>query len=131
MTDKNISEEVKKFIHKYIDSLAKLEVLLLLHNNPSDLFSAQMIAQEMRTNHDAVLATLKELQADNFITLENPENQFYQYNRGNKDDMWIRQVDSAYTNYRHSIITIIFSKPSDSIRSFADAFKLKKDDNNG
>lgn len=131
MVADNISDEVKKFIYKYIESLAELEILLFFYNNQSQSYDSHMIAIEMRNNPHSVLMTMKVLNSYDFLILDDPDNKIYSYNRGNKDDSCIRQINSTYINYRHSLITLIFSRPSDSIRSFADAFKFKKDKDNG
>lgn len=42
-----------------------------------------------------------------------------------------KQVDalaSAYSGYRVTIINLIFSKPSEGVQSFADAFRLRRDE---
>jgi hypothetical protein len=40
----------------------------------------------------------------------------------------VEELESAYPHFRVSIINLIFSKPIDKIRTFADAFRLKQED---
>jgi hypothetical protein len=46
-------------------------------------------------------------------------------------DRAIAGLAQAYTDRRVSVITLIFSKPVDKLRSFTDAFKLRRDDPRG
>lgn len=40
----------------------------------------------------------------------------------------VRVLERLYTTHRVKIISRIFSKPSDSVRDFADAFRLRRKD---
>jgi hypothetical protein len=40
----------------------------------------------------------------------------------------VDEVAAAYPRFRVSIINLIFSKPIDKIRTFADAFRLTKEE---
>jgi DNA-binding MarR family transcriptional regulator len=107
----DIPDQVRNFIFEYIESLAQLDVLLFLFNNQKHSFNAFDIAREMRTNPDSVSVSLIQLAQYGFLLLENSDKNTYVYNQTNKDDGCIRKVDNAYRNYRHLLITLIFSKP--------------------
>jgi hypothetical protein len=42
-------------------------------------------------------------------------------------DAAVAQLAKDYAERRVSVITLIFSKPVDKLRTFADAFRLRKD----
>lgn len=125
MSENDIPQEVKKFIYKYIDSLDKLEILLLFYNNSSKEYNAEDINNELRGNPYTISLRLKELLKEEFIT-RNDKN--YIYNKSNNYDRVLMLLNVGYNNYKHTVIHLIFSKPLDNITSFADAFKFIKDD---
>jgi hypothetical protein len=43
----------------------------------------------------------------------------------------VAALAGLYATHRVSIISMIFSKPADRLRSFADAFRFRKDKNDG
>jgi hypothetical protein len=43
----------------------------------------------------------------------------------------VEGLAKAFSTHRVSVITLLFSTPSEGIGSFADAFKLRKDDDHG
>jgi hypothetical protein len=42
-----------------------------------------------------------------------------------------RRLAACYRERRTTVITLIFSRPADAVRSFANAFKLKKGSSDG
>ncbi len=131
MAEKDIPDEVKKFIFLNINSLEQLEVLLFLHKYSENKYSSAEIAQELRTNPGSTEEKLKEIYSLGILNITDKTNPFYQYNQANKYIVEINMLAKAYRDYKHTVITLIFSKPLDNIRSFADAFKLKKDETDG
>ena len=46
-------------------------------------------------------------------------------------DEIIKQLDDIYKNHRFRVMELIFSKQTSAIKSLADAFKIKKDNDDG
>jgi hypothetical protein len=46
-------------------------------------------------------------------------------------DLMTRHLATCYREKRTAIITLIFSRPADAVRGFANAFKLKKGPSDG
>jgi DNA-binding MarR family transcriptional regulator len=131
LANNELSDEVKKFIYNYIESLTQLEVLLYFYNHQNKSFNAVEIAGELRNNPESVSVSLKELSGYGFILPDKNENNRFEYDRSNENENCIRELAQAYQTYRNTLITLIFSKPSQNVRSFADAFKIIKDKDNG
>lgn len=126
MSENDIPKEVKKLINKYIDSLDKLEILLLFYNNSSKNYTVEEITNELRGNSYTINIRLKELYKEEFISKSDEKS--YIYNKSNSYDRVLLLLNNAYNNFKHTVIHLIFSKPLDNITSFADAFKFTKDD---
>jgi hypothetical protein len=62
---------------------------------------------------------------------DDPRTFHYAPASGSPLDAAVAQLARDYAERRVTIITLIFSKPVDKLRSFADAFRLRKDNPNG
>jgi len=122
----DISINVRKLIDQCIRTVGHLETLLFLYQNSSTAYSALEISRELRTNEALAEHQLEELcpqmigkSGERYIFTSNKEN-----------DAVLQELSDLYRERRHAIINTIYtgkSEPPDALRSFADAFKLKKD----
>lgn len=120
-----ISEELRSFINKHIHSLEQLEILLLLREHPEKTWDGQTICKELALQPESVALRLADLHERGFISRALGEAPSYRYGAPNP---LIDDLAAAYRAQRVSITTLIFSKPLDNVRSFAAAFKLRKED---
>lgn len=128
MPAEDASAEARRFVAEHISSVAQLEMLLLLRTNPSESWTASQMAREMRMDAAWAEARLKELHARGLLERSEQGDPAYRYQpRTPELERAVTAVSRAYLLQRVSIIELIYSKPSDSIRVFADAFRLKKD----
>lgn len=132
MTDEALPREVTGFIADHIGSVVELEVLLLLHAQPARQWSAADIGRELRIDPAWVSAHLKEMSARGLLSRSDEPEPIYAYRPGTAElDAAVNGLASAYADRRVTVITLIFSKPPDKIRSFADAFRLRKERTDG
>jgi hypothetical protein len=128
VSDPQIAQEVQAFIADHIESVVQLEVLLLLHANPQRIFSAADIATELRIDPAWAGEQLVNLCSRGILACTSPAQGLYRYGpRIPEMDRAITGLAQAYADRRVTVIGLIFSKPVDKIRSFADAFRLRKD----
>lgn len=132
MTEQGLSEEAKKFITEQINSLEQLEILLLLHERRDKEWTAQEVSHELRLSQSSVATRLADLQKQGLLAVEEASDPLYRYDPQNPTiEATIDSLVQLYPNYRFTVINLIFSKPLDKIQTFADAFKLRKDKDNG
>lgn len=132
MADDPISEEVRRFISEYIDSVELLEVLLLLRRDPKREWSADAVSREIRSNPTSVMTRLNNLHSRGLLLMSETPTPLYRYQpKTDELDLAIKGLAQAYTERQARVIDLIFSKPIDMLRHFSDAFKFKKDDKNG
>lgn len=126
---RGIPREVQTFIRDHLTSLAQLEILLLLHREPSREFGAAEVAETLRIDPGWARSELSRLRDQRLFATSRDRPDVYCYRPASADD---REVVDAlarvFATHRVSVITLIFSTPSDSIGSFADAFKLRSND---
>jgi hypothetical protein len=123
-----LSDIVQQFINQHVHSVDQLEILLLLRRNSTRYWTAEEVSQALSTGTEAVASRLAQLTEDGLLAaMPAGVKQTYRYSaRTAQLDAAVAELESAYPTYRVSIINLIFSKPIDKIRTFADAFRIHK-----
>jgi predicted ArsR family transcriptional regulator len=132
VTDKGLSEEVKKFITDHINSLEQLEILLLLHSHPQQEWTAQAVSQELRLSQASAAMRLADLEKRGLLGVKETADPLYRYQPQKPDfEPTVDSLAKSYPDYRFTVINLIFSKPLDKIQTLADAFKFREDKDSG
>jgi hypothetical protein len=122
-------EQARRFITDHIGSVAQLELLLLLRTTSSRRWTVEGLSSELRVEPDWAHAQLILFCDIGLVRSDDStaQNTFtYQPARDELRDA-VTAVAQAYLLHRVSIIELIYSKPPQSIRAFADAFKFRKE----
>jgi hypothetical protein len=120
------SPEVQRFISEHIDAAEKLEILLLLHRDPSKQWTAADVSRAIYTVPASATLRLESLVAAGFVDTSGGTDPLYTF-RPDSDDLK-GQVDAlaeAYRTDRVGVIKLIFARPPDPLQSFSDAFRLR------
>jgi predicted transcriptional regulator len=121
-----LSETVQQFVVRYINSVDQLEMLLLLRENDAKSWTAEEIARALFTQAETVQQRLAQLAGQGLLT---EKERTYRYSPRTTDlERAVSELAREYPRYRVSIINLIFSKPIDRIRTFADAFRFTKEE---
>ncbi|MDC0710930.1 hypothetical protein POL68_20830 [Stigmatella sp. ncwal1] len=132
MSDAAIPPRVQRFIATHIDSIEKLEILLLLRAHTSREWNAKAVSLELRITEASAVARLKDLSARRLLMEFGTSPPTYRYHPVSAEDAQdIAELQATYSLRRVSVISFIFSKPLDRVRGFADAFRLKRDKDEG
>ena len=125
----DLSIEVQQFIERYVDSLAKLEILLLLRADPSRQWNACDVAKALYYSaHEVCEDQLASLARAALLACTSPAEKRYQYGPGSAElDRLVGDLAGAYQERRVAVITQIYSMPVNKIEVFADAFRLRKE----
>lgn len=118
----------------HIDSIEKLEVLLLLRNRAERPWTASEVALELRITEASSSARMEDLAASALLVSNGGKPPAYRFSPAHSEDVRsIAELAMTYSERRVSVITFIFSKPQERVRGFADAFLLrpKRDDDHG
>lgn len=125
-----LPRDVKRFINKHIHSVTQLELLLHLHDNPGEAVTPETAARELRLGEEHAVSLLHDLRTRGLLATHEGEGEDgYRYEPRTRD--LARQVQATakvYPAYRHRIIQLIFSKPPESVTNFAQAFRIRKDE---
>jgi hypothetical protein len=118
--------DIKQFIADTIDSVAQLEVLLLLRSEPSKVWTAQEAGKALYSAADVTALLMADLHAKRLLAAGGQNGYIYRPERPELASS-VDQLAELYRQRRVAVITAIYTKPIDKIRSFADAFRLRKD----
>lgn len=122
--DGEVSVEVRDFIARHIVSIEQLEVLLLLAETEERAWTTRELNERLRSQEASIAKWLIALEALKMVGATEECVRFAPAN-----DALRRQVAAlaeAYRSRRIKVIELIFSKPNESLRSFVDAFDLRK-----
>jgi hypothetical protein len=132
MGEQELPNNVKVFLTEHIESVLQLELLLLLQSNDRRQWTAADLAQELRIDRAWAAGQLDDLCARGLLRCDLGPPAAYQYAPRSGDlDRIVVDVAATYAARRVTVIGLIFSKPIDRIRTFADAFRIRKDPKDG
>ena len=128
MGEEAIWPHVQAFITERIDSVMQLELLLLLAARADRASTPADLAGELRIDPVWVDSQLREMAGHGLLEVaDGPPPQFRYRPRTAELARTVADLAQAYADRRVTVIGWIFSKPVDKLRSFADAFRLRKD----
>jgi hypothetical protein len=125
--------DVVRALLERIASISELETLLLLHRTAPAEWSAEGVAGELRIERSGAERQLAALATRDLLALRQaPGVDHYRYAPGSDElDRAVEALASCYEKRRVSVVHTLYSKPNDSIRVFADAFRVRKDEADG
>ena len=124
-----LPEIVRRFIIEHINSVESLEILLLLSAGTIREYTAEEVSRTLRTSLESAAARLKELhRAKLLVTMENEGSLKYRFDAASPGAGVVADLEKVYKTRRVSVISFIYSNPTDPLRAFSDAFRLRKDE---
>ncbi|BBO33311.1 hypothetical protein [Lacipirellula parvula] len=119
---------VRRFIADQIESVAQLETLLLLRTDPQQSWNAQELASRLYISEKMCRSMLEDLERRKFI-VRDPLKKSVRYECLNFEaDATVAVLTELYRDRRVAVISEIHSTPISKVQTFADAFRLRKDD---
>lgn len=118
-----IPARVRELLDRHITSVEQLELLFLLQGDPSATFTPETASRRIGTTPHSARIRLGELVAAGLVR---ETGGGYTYATGTHDAA-VEDLRRLYSTHRVRIISRIFDKPPDSVRHFADAFRLKRE----
>ncbi|HEU4889311.1 MAG TPA: hypothetical protein VFV49_15605 [Thermoanaerobaculia bacterium] len=120
------SAALTAFVQQRLTSLDQIEIVLLLMNDPSRSWTAPEVAAAVRTPQESAAMRLFLLASTGLIVFEAAAIPRYRY-AGSDPEMHalVTELAALYAENRDAVAALV-GAPPDPLRSFADAFKLKK-----
>ena len=123
-----LPDDLQRFITRYIDSVEKLEILLLIAKSPERFWSVEDIYQQIQSSRPSVQWRLRELNKEGFTERASEGERFRFAPKTAELAATVAAIAGAYQDRRIKVIEAIFSKSDDQLRRFSDAFRIKKED---
>ncbi|RIL01347.1 MAG: hypothetical protein DCC71_17960 [Proteobacteria bacterium] len=124
-------EGVRRLLDR-IDSVAQLEVLLLLYRSAPDSWSARQLGEELRIEPAWAAEQLGILCDRGLLAAtEDCEGLFHYQPATAELEKAVMALAAYYEAQRVAVIAFLYSKPTDRIRTFADAFRIRREDDDG
>lgn len=127
MAGPELSAVVQQFVLRHIDSIEQLEVLLLLRAHADRAYSPEEVSRELRTAPASAVHRLATL-ARSGLVVEAPAGAYRYAPRTSDLDAAASELADAYAVRRFAVTTLIYSRPLDQVRTFADAFRIREED---
>jgi hypothetical protein len=119
----DISGELKTFIRRHIHSITLLDVLFHLKRHDLRGWTPEEISLEMRSNPAFARTQLEDLVGMGVVSRDGIRYRYY----ANEHSVLVDKLEVLYHSRRSMLTNYIYSQPIDSIRDFANAFRIKKD----
>jgi hypothetical protein len=128
MADSGISEPVRRFVAAHINSIAQIEVLLLLRATADREWSAPEVSAELRSSVMSMQDRLGDLAARGLLAVREADAVLlYRYAPASEDvSRLIDGLAHAYKERRLSVVNLIYAKPESDAVSFSEAFKISR-----
>jgi len=123
-----IPEDVAQFILQHIDSVAEMEAILLLRENPAQEWTVEELAKRLYTSKEQTAGVVASLCAHGiFVAILTGPPRYRYEPKSNELNQMIDRVAEVYSKHLVPVTNLIHSKPATRVQEFADAFKLRKD----
>jgi hypothetical protein len=130
MTSSHIDPIARRFIIDSIKSVAQLDLLLLLRTNPQQGWTAEELARELRMDPGWTRMQLAAMAKSGI--LGSPRDDCFIFKPASAQvEQAITATAQAYLLHRVSVIELIYNPEHQSLRDFADAFRLRKEEPDG
>jgi hypothetical protein len=124
----DIPENIKRFVLRSIASVPHLEAVLLLRHNPSIIWDAKKIAQNLFISEKRAGELLADLCSQGFTALKEESEFLYYYQ---PSSIGLKEmIDELSEIYAHNLVEVtnlIHSNTIKQAQKFGDAFKWQKD----
>jgi DNA-binding IclR family transcriptional regulator len=127
-TPVSLPSELRAFLHACIDGIEQIDILLLLRGSDRG-WTTREVAAAIRASEPATRMHLQTLTARGLLDAKPGTEVLYRYQprtaalRG-----YVDLLVEHYVRSRSDVITFVARQARQGIKSFSDAFKLKKPD---
>lgn len=123
-----ISAAVHQFLSEYIDSAELLDILMLLHAEPTEVWTPESVSNRVFTVPQAAERRLEELHARGLVVEVAGRKGVYNLKAGDPKLLEVlTELRKAYLASRADVINEVFKMKADPLKSFSNAFKLRGD----
>lgn len=122
----SISESLSQFIRDRLPSLEQIEIVLMLRRDSNRAWTAPEVAGALGTPPESTAMRLFLLASNGVVVFDGSSGlPKYRYVSGNEEVL--EELQRTFDERREALVALVGGgTTADPLRSFADAFKLKK-----
>jgi hypothetical protein len=120
--------ELKQFLAQHIESLAQLEMLLMMQREPERSWDCDELARGLYISSDMGQGILTDLERRGFAAASEGRTRFRYVAGDGERDRLLTELGRLYRERRVAVITQIYSNPVKKVQTFADAFRLRREE---
>ena len=121
-----VPAEVRRFIAAEIESVGQLEVLLLLRGAADKNWTAEEVARALVMQTPSVEIWLQTMAGRGLVAAADDTYRFAPPSA--EVERTIDGLAESYAKYRVAVIGVIFSRPSEGVTRFSEAFRIRRRD---
>lgn len=132
MATTRVPQDIREFVVRCLPSVEHLETFIALQRNTTRSWSCSDVAAELRIPESAAADVLEQLASRNFLDVKISNEILYRFNPATRalEEIAQRCAD-FYARERIAMINALLAAPLGAMHDFADAFRIKKNRNNG
>jgi hypothetical protein len=122
----DLAPELRDLISGCFDSAESIEIVLLLRRSPDTFWSPVATAQQLGIREEVARTKMMQLASARLIV---PAEHSHAFRYAPADEEMRKRIDEladAYSERRIAVINTIYSANLEKLRTFSDAFRLKK-----
>ena len=120
-----LTSEVQELIARVFDSVASVEIVLLLRRSPQTYWAAPAIAEQLGLRSEIVQAKLDALTRHRILKMGEQTHAFRYAPEEKETAARLDHLAAAYADHRVSVINTIYSANLERLRAFSNAFRVK------
>lgn len=123
-----LSENLERYIRERLPSTEQIEIVLLLRNDRERSWSAPEVSEKLGTPPESTAMRLFLLASNGVVVFDGSEGvPRYRYSAANAEsDALVNELAETYAARPGDVYDVVGAPSRDPLRSFADAFRLKK-----
>lgn len=122
-----LSETLERFIRERLPSTEQIDIVLLLRAERERAWSALEVAQQLGTPPESTAMRLFLLASNGVVAFDGAGGiPRYRHNSSAESAALIEELAAIYAPRPGDVYDVVGAPSRDPLRSFADAFKLKK-----
>jgi hypothetical protein len=121
-----LSEPLQRLLLERLPSLEQIAIVLLLREDRTRAWSAPEVSSSLGTPPESTAMRLFLLASNGIVIFEGGGIPRYRFSADPTLEPLFAELAGAYAERREVLVSLVGGGPADPLRSFADAFKLKK-----
>jgi DNA-binding IclR family transcriptional regulator len=119
----DIPDTVRRLIGEHLESVAQLEVLLLVRAAPEKWWTPDEVARALVTRPPAALGFLAHLHGTGLL---DRDGEGFRYAPPGRTGAVVDELAACYATRRPTVVGLILAGPDEAISSLADAFLIRR-----